>query len=61
MRSLTSQLPFSAKIFSPPPKKPSSLGREYLRPSEVQALILAAQKVGRHPVRDGAIILLTEV
>lgn len=61
MLSITPQLPFSAKIFSqntPPPKKVSSRDREYLRPSEVQALIRATQKVGRHPVRDGAIILL---
>lgn len=59
MLSITTQLPFSAKIFSPPPpKKPSSLGREYLLPSEVQSLIHAAQKIGRHPIRDSAIILL---
>lgn len=58
MLSITPQLPFSAKIFSPPPKKPLSEEREYLRPSEVQSLKSAAQKVGRHPVRDGAIILL---
>lgn len=58
MKKRTAQLPFSAKIFSPPPKKESSREREYLRPSEVEALIRAAQKVGRHGVRDGAIILL---
>jgi site-specific recombinase XerD len=58
MLSITPQLPFSAKIFSPPPKKPSSLEREYLRPSEVQSLIDAAQKIGRHPLRDSTIILL---
>ena len=58
MLIITPQLPFSAKIFSPPPKKPSSLDREYLRPSEVQSLIRAAQKNGRHPIRDSTIILL---
>ncbi len=58
MLSITPQPSFSAKIFSPPPKKVSSSDREYLRPSEVQALKSAAQKVGRHPIRDGAIILL---
>lgn len=58
MLIITPQLPFSAKIFSPPPKKVSSRDREYLRASEVQALIRAAQKVGRHPVRDGALVLL---
>lgn len=61
MLSLTIQHPFSAKIFSrntPPSKKSSQREREYLRPSEVNAMIGAAQKVGRHGVRDGAIILL---
>lgn len=58
MFSITPQLPFSAKIFSPPPKKLPSLGREYLRPSEVESLIHSAKKVGRHPHRDSAIILL---
>ena len=58
MLIITFQLPFSAKIFSPPPKKSSSLDREYLRPSEVQSLIRAAKKIGRHPIRDSTIILL---
>lgn len=61
MLSITAQLPFSAKIFSqntPPAKKSSQREREYWRPSEVNAMIGAAQKVGRHGVRDGAIILL---
>lgn len=61
MLFLTSQLPFSAKIFSrplPPPKKSSQLQREYLRADEVNAMIGAAKKVGRHGVRDSAIILL---
>ncbi len=52
------QLPFSAKFFSPPPKKLSTRERKYLRTSEVNAMIRAAKKVGRHGVRDGAIILL---
>jgi len=52
------QLSFSAKISNPPPKKLPSLGREYLRPLEVQSLIQAARKVGRHPHRDSLIILL---
>ncbi len=61
MLFLTIQLPFSAKIFSrplPPPKKSSSSEREYLRISEVKAMMSAAKKVGRHGVRDAAIILL---
>ena len=61
MLHITAQLPFSAKIFSPhtpPPKKSSSSEREYLRLDEVLAMIQVAKKVGRHGVRDAAIILL---
>ena len=43
---------------SRPPKKPSTREREYLRSSEIKAMIRAAKKVGRHGIRDGAIILL---
>ena len=57
MLQITAQLPFSAKFF-PPPKKPSTREREYLRSPEVKAIIRAAKKVGRHGIRDGAIILL---
>jgi len=55
------QLPFSAKFVSdhnPPPKKSSNRVREYLRLDEVLAIQQAAKKVGRHGVRDSAIILL---
>jgi site-specific recombinase XerD len=57
---VTSQLLFSAKLTrsTPPPKQPSERDREYLRPYEVEAMIHAARKVGRHRVRDSAIILL---
>jgi site-specific recombinase XerD len=60
MLQTIAQVPFSAKFFSssPPPKKPSIREREYLRSPEVKAMIRAAQKIGRHGVRDGAIILL---
>jgi len=61
MLFFTIQLLFSAKLFSlspPPPKKSSTREREYLRLSEVKAMISAAKKVGRHGVRDSAIILL---
>ena len=58
MLQITAQLPFSAKLFSPPPKKTSTRDREYLRINEINAMIRAAKKVGRHGVRDGAIILL---
>ena len=57
---VTIQLLFSAKLTrsTPPPKQPSERDREYLRPDEVEAMIHAARKVGRHGVRDSAIILL---
>ena len=58
MLILKDQLPLKAKLFSPPPKKPSMREREYLRSPEINAMIRAAKKVGRHGVRDGAIILL---
>jgi len=61
MPLLTPQLPFSAKspsVSFPPPKKSSTREREYLRQGEIQAMIRAARKVGRHGVRDAAIILL---
>jgi len=58
MLQTTAQLPFSAKLFSPPPKKKSTREREYLLTNEINTMIHAAKKVGRHGVRDGAIILL---
>ncbi len=53
-----SQASFSVKI---PPKKPTNAARrsrEYLTPHEVEQVIAAARKVGRHPRRDAALILL---
>jgi type 1 fimbriae regulatory protein FimE len=49
---------FSAKC--PPRKLPNTIrrSREYLTPQEVDQLIAAARKVGRHPVRDATLILL---
>jgi integrase len=32
--------------------------RDYLRPDEVEAVVQAARKAGRHPERDAAIILM---
>ena len=58
MLQITAQLPLKAKFFSPPPKKPSTREREYLRTSEINSMIRVAKKVGRHGIRDGAIILL---
>ena len=53
----TAQLPFPAKFFSPP-KQVSQREREYLHSSEVNVLIQAAKRIGRHGIRDAAIILL---
>ena len=61
MLFIATQLPFSAKFVYqkiPPPKKSSSKEREYLYQHEVKAMIRAAKKMGRHGVRDGAIVLL---
>jgi integrase len=58
------QRSFSAKLHSgrlpaPPLKqKRSPAVRDYLRPDEVEAMVQAARKTGRHPVRDAAIILM---
>ncbi len=61
MPAAIAPLPFKAKFsthFPPPPKQRSERDREYLRLKEVESLIRAAQKVGRHGIRDVAIILL---
>ena len=60
MLTTTTQLPFPAKFSGkkPPAKKFSEREREYLRPAEVELMITAARKVGRHGKRDAAIILL---
>ena len=55
------QVAFSAKSKKrrlPPPKKHSSRDREYLRPDEVEALMKAARRLGRHGERDAAMVLL---
>jgi len=61
MSANTTQLPFSAKSPSrstPPAKRSRAREREYLRPKEVEAMLREAHSVGRHGVRDAAIILL---
>jgi integrase len=58
------QRSFSAKfnprgLFALPIKKKRSPAvRDYLRPDEVEAMIQAARRAGRHRVRDAAIILM---
>jgi integrase len=64
MPAPTRQRSFSAKSQpesrpGPPRKKKlDPTGRDYLRPDEVEAMVQAARKSGRHRVRDAAIILL---
>ena len=59
MLQITAPGSFSAKLKNTPPIKQSNSGeREYLRPSEVKDLMKAAKSVGRHRVRDTAMILL---
>lgn len=53
-----SQPSFSVKT---PPRKPTNVdrrSREYLTPQEVDQVITAARKMGRHSSRDAALILL---
>ena len=57
-RSFSAKLP-RGRLSAPPKKqKRSSSMRDYLRPDEVEAMMQAARKTGRHPVRDAAIILM---
>jgi len=61
MPKLKPQLPFSAKLKSKPPQKPKNKdrrNREYLTDTEIDKLRKAARSIGRHGVRDDAIILL---
>jgi integrase len=64
MSQQESQRSFSAKLTpgrppAPPRKKKRSPSmRDYLRPDEVETMVQAARKAGRHPVRDAAIILM---
>jgi len=45
---------------SPPPKRPNAerRSREHLTPAEIDRLIAAAQRLGRHGHRDATMILL---
>jgi integrase len=64
MLTQPSQCSFSAKSHpkprpAPPKKKKHEESvRDYLRPDEVDAMVQAARKSGRHRVRDAAIILM---
>jgi type 1 fimbriae regulatory protein FimB/type 1 fimbriae regulatory protein FimE len=52
------RLSFSAKLPPIKPKNTDRRAREYLTPAEVERLINAAHKVGRHGDRDATLILL---
>jgi type 1 fimbriae regulatory protein FimE len=60
----TAQVSFSAKFSEPaprPPRKPKNeevRSREHLTPDEVESLIQAAKKIGRHGHRDSTLIML---
>jgi integrase len=49
---------FSAKLPPTKPKNTDRRAREYLTPAEVERLIGAARKVGRHGHRDATLLLL---
>lgn len=57
-RSFSAKLKIKPTNLPPKRKKRNPLVREYLRPDEVNAMIQAARKKGRHSVRDAAIILI---
>jgi type 1 fimbriae regulatory protein FimE len=49
---------FSAKLPPTKPKNTDRRAREYLTPAEMERLIGAARKVGRHGHRDATLLLL---
>lgn len=62
MLTTLTQTSFCAKSRRKPPGKPRNRDRrtrEYLTPAEVDRLIAAAKKVGRHPHRDSTLILIS--
>ena len=52
------ETPFSAKLPPPKPKNADRRAREYLTFAEVDQLMRAARRVGRHGDRDATLILL---
>jgi type 1 fimbriae regulatory protein FimE len=59
-RTMRAQLQRSFSAKRPPRKLPNHVrrSREYLTAQEVEQVIAAARKLGRHPVRDATLILL---
>src|SRR5664279_4019785 len=52
---------FRESLSKPPRKRPNAerRSREFLTPAEVEKLVEAAQRVGRHGHRDAAMILIS--
>ena len=57
-RSFSAKSPPKPRPVPPKKKKLEESERDYLRPDEVDAMVQAARKSGRHRVRDAAIILM---
>src|SRR2546423_375249 len=57
-RSLSAKSQLKARPGPPRKKKHDATVRDYLRPDEVEAMVQAARKSGRHRVRDAALILM---
>src|SRR5215470_3657835 len=57
-RSFSAKLQPASRPGPPRKKKLDPTRRDYLRPDEVEAMVQAARKSGRHRVRDAAIILM---
>jgi len=57
-RSFSAKSPPKPRPVPPKKKKHEESERDYLRPDEVDTMVQAARKSGRHRVRDAAIILM---
>src|SRR5215831_19514480 len=57
-RSFSAKSPRELQSAPPRKKKHAPSTRDYLRPDEVDTMVQAARKSGRHRVRDAAIILM---
>ena len=57
-RAFSAKSPPKPRPVPPKKKKHEESERDYLRPDEVDAMVQAARKSGRHRVRDAAIILM---
>ena len=57
-RSFSAKSPARSRPGPPRKQRHDAAVRDYLRPDEVDAMVQAARKAGRHRVRDAAIILM---